>query len=114
MAAWYERAAQLGHVEAQFQLGLIFHYGVGALVGPNRPEMWRRSLSSRQGERASNLLALVFPHGTSVEKNPEAAFGWMAAAATAGKAEAQALLGDMYTHGQGCELDLAAAVVQIA
>ena len=24
---WYERAAKLGHVEAQFQLGLIFLYG---------------------------------------------------------------------------------------
>src|SRR3954447_12624924 len=27
---WYERAAQLGHVEAQLQLSLIFLYGVKA------------------------------------------------------------------------------------
>src|SRR4051812_44165482 len=50
---WYERAAQLGHVDAQFQLGLILLYGAKAGLGPNRPETWRQSSAVRLGDRAS-------------------------------------------------------------
>src|SRR5882757_477459 len=93
---WYERAAQLGHVEAQFQTGLAFLYGANAAVGLNRPETWRRSSAARLGDKASNAHDLVFPHGTSVERDLDAAFRWISAAAEAGKAEAQTILGNMY------------------
>ncbi len=102
---WYEWAARLGNVEAQFQLGLIFLHGEKPLLGPYRHETWRQSSAVRLGDKASNIHQLVFPHGTSVERDVDAAFRWISAAAERGKAEAQTVLGSMYSEGLGCEKD---------
>ena len=40
--AWYTKAAEHGHIEAQFELGMIFLQGAKSDQGPNTPASWMR------------------------------------------------------------------------
>ncbi len=96
---WYTRAAEAGHVDAQFQLGAI--YLNGATSGQNGANNWFKSAAQRNGEAAQQNLDVLFPNGIVVEKDIEAAIRWIVAAARSGKAEAQLILGEMCRRGLG-------------
>ena len=64
---WYERAADKGHVEAQYWLGTI--YFDGAKPGPSSASQWFESASQRDGEAARRTLKALFPNGIAVEQN---------------------------------------------
>jgi TPR repeat protein len=104
--AWYNSAAEAGHLDAQFQLGLTYLYGAAA--HPSVAE-WLRSTKENVGERAEHAANAMFPFGVTVPKDAERAHHWILRAAQSGKAEAQLVVADMYRQGRGCEKDLAEA-----
>jgi TPR repeat protein len=85
-AAWLERAAQGGWVEAQTLLATLYLYGLAGKGGGTR------------ATPGSPLFARVAGSATDEPDFP-AALKWARAAAEAGAAEAQALLGYILTSG---------------
>ena len=66
--AWFTRAAEQGHVEAQYHLGIALMHG--AEPGPTRPQDWLQAASQRDEDATRKTTDLVFPHGITVEKDP--------------------------------------------
>ena len=101
-SSWYRAAAELGHVEAQYQLGLICLRG--DKVGSSEPALvWLEAASSYDQNAAREALQLIFPNGLHVEPDIEEGARWIRAAAQAGKPEAHLILADLLRHGRGCE-----------
>jgi TPR repeat protein len=93
--SWFQKAAESGHIEAQFQLGLIyFHGGAGYWLLSNGPQSHEVTLKSVES---------LFSKGMVVERNDQLALRWLLAAAVSGKVEAQATIGDAYRQGRGIE-----------
>ncbi|MCG6205217.1 sel1 repeat family protein [Rhodopseudomonas sp. HC1] len=99
---WYEKAARVGDVASQFQLGKIMLHGSDPWIpATSRDDSLRWSKSS--------AMTTVFPAGVTLDKAPEAGFAWIEKAAAAGLRDAQAMLGDLLRAGRGCDVDLDAA-----
>ena len=96
-AACYRRAAEAGHAEAAFHLGLICLNGADPFKGPSQG--WFRAIAARDDEAARGIRDALFPNGVGVEKDIEAALRWLARASAAGLPEAQAVLGDLRRGG---------------
>ncbi|MCJ2043481.1 sel1 repeat family protein [Methylobacterium sp. J-078] len=103
---WYEQAAEAGHTEAQFELGvlLLADHDAGWCVGPSA----RWAMAAAQHN--SHLPDLVFPRGAVSRKDNERAYDWLSRAAERGKPEAQANLGWLLLKGIGCASDRAGAL----
>lgn len=98
---WHRVAAEMGHPDAQFELGLILlnKRDLGWMAG---------SLSAWLNHRADqekSLVAALFPAGLESDSDPAEAFSWLLRAAQAGKAEAQSNVGWLRLKGIGCERD---------
>src|SRR5205085_8881348 len=100
--AWYRRAAEQGHAEAQHQLSLAHFYGGRAHFDVGR---WYDGALEIDKNAADNNLELMFPNGISVSQDFPEALRWSTAAAEQGLAEAQAHTGMMYARGLGCQAD---------
>ncbi|WP_170249403.1 tetratricopeptide repeat protein [Methylobacterium haplocladii] len=102
---WFRAAAEGGHVESQFELGLI--------LLNNRDLFWAAGLSAvwlgHRADQEEPLAAALFPSAGATLKDPQAAFQWLMKAAMAGKPEAQANVGWLLLKGSGCETDRAEA-----
>ncbi|HWA93870.1 MAG TPA: tetratricopeptide repeat protein [Terracidiphilus sp.] len=62
-AEWYRRAAERGHRDAQYNLGLMYLDGEGVSADPYEGLRWLR-LSADQGEESAiRLLAVAFRNG---------------------------------------------------
>jgi hypothetical protein len=109
-ARQYQHAAQLGHAEAQFALGLVL---TGAL--PDSPRSARKSFNwfskaAQQGHpRAAYFLAMSYETGAGTEPNAERAFEWYRRAAKSGNSRAMNALAQMYATGAGIRTNLANA-----
>lgn len=102
---WFAAAAELGHAEAQFELGLI--------LLNKRDLSWMAGSSSawlnHRADQEKSLVAALFPAGFESDSDPAEAFAWLLRAAEAGKVEAQANVGWLRLRGIGCERDRAEA-----
>src|SRR4051812_6594004 len=97
---WFRKAAERGHAEAQYHLGLVYLHGGPADAGFVN---WFSQASDKQmAERNKDLL---FPNGLDVQADHAEALRWCRAAAEKGLAAAQANLALMYARGLGVELD---------
>ena len=106
---WYRQAADAGHLEAQFHLGLIHLQGHEAPRGVGGPRHWLDFASQRDDQQARATLDALFPNGISVEPDLDEALRWLHAAAQGGKAEAQVVLGDLARTGRGGAQDFGEA-----
>ncbi len=105
---YYQRAAQQGHAEAQFQLSLV-HLGRSGAHRSVPFQDWYRAASERDKEAADRNRELFFPNGFDVQQDAAEAARWSRAAAEQGIADAQANTGLIYARGVGCEPDYAEA-----
>lgn len=109
-ARQYQLAAERGHVEAQFSLGLVL---TGAV--PNSPRSARKSFhwfkkAAQQGHpMAAYFLAMSYETGAGTEPNGEQAFEWYRRAALGGSSLAMNALAHMYATGAGIRMNLANA-----
>lgn len=106
-ARQYQLAAELGHVEAQFALGLVL---TGAL--PDSPRSARKSFNwfdkaAQQGHpTAAYFLAMSYETGAGTAPNGERAFEWYRRAALSGNSRAMNALAHMYATGAGIRQNL--------
>ena len=102
---WYRVAAEAGHPDAQFELGLI--------LLNKRDLSWMAGSSSawlnHRADQEKSLVAVLFPAGFESDGDPADAYAWLLRAAEAGKAEAQANVGWLRLRGIGCGRDRAEA-----
>jgi uncharacterized protein len=103
-AAWHRRGAELGCVDAQFQLGRM--YLTGSEARPDGSQFWLEAVSGHESEVAKDAIKTLFPHGVAVARDDNEAVLWMTAASEGGRAESLAALGDLRRYGRGGPQDL--------
>jgi len=95
--AWYRRAAEQGHVEAQVGLAGMLGYG----EHKNRAEsiQWYCRAAEQQSIEAMHALGEIYYHGFDVVSDREEAVRYLTPAAEAGYPKSQLLLGECYRDG---------------
>lgn len=105
------RAAEAGHVEAQFLLGLAHHTGRGgAQANAAEAARWYRAAATAGHRDAAYLLGLAYWRGRGVRQDDRAATQWFARAAAAGQGEAAYHLALAHMLGRGVPRDDRAAL----
>jgi uncharacterized protein len=108
-AAWWEKAAAQGELQAIFNLGALhFNGDLGAKDVARAVALWKRS-----GEvlgRSAHLVADILYRGNGMPKDEAAGIQWYRKAAELGEAEAQLFFGNLLWDGKGVEKSQAQAV----
>ena len=66
---WYKKSASKGHVEAQFDLGMLYYEGKGVLQNYEEAFKWIKMASEAGFQKAFGILAQMLRKGIGVEKN---------------------------------------------
>ncbi len=90
---FFLKAAQQGHVEAQFKLGICYRRGWGETQDYDKAVKWYREAAERGHADAQNSLGTRYKKGQGVLRNPDKAKEWYLKAAEQGNAIAQKNLG---------------------
>jgi uncharacterized protein len=98
--------AEAGDVEAQFELGAIYHDGQGGVPQDYAKAREWFEKAANQGEVKSQFnLGVVYYTGKGVQQDFAKARYWFEKAAAAGNARSQFNLGVMYYQGEGVTKD---------
>ena len=134
-AEYFQKAAEEGHVDAQFNLGILYAKGLGVPKNKEDALRWLGKAASQGHAGAKKELGLLkggmekieneiqhvedpeeqddlgraYLHGEGVEQNYEEAAKWFRKAAEQGHRAAQFNLGMRYYGGQGVEKNLTEA-----
>ncbi|WP_042462226.1 tetratricopeptide repeat protein [Neobacillus dielmonensis] len=102
----YSNAAEHGHTEAQYQLGIAFKEGYG--VHSNLEEAYKWFEIASEGEHMNSLFEVgsFYYYRTDEKKDHKKAFEYLTKAAEKGHPEAQILLGKMYQNGEGTDVNI--------
>jgi TPR repeat protein len=107
--AFYQRAADLGHIRARNQLGYIYTYGAGAPVDLERGRKELERAVADGDVFAIHSLGMLYYEGRGVDRDFSRARALFEQAARAGHTYAMNSLGRMYQRGEGVAVDLEAA-----
>lgn len=103
---WYERAAQQGHVRAQWLLGGLYATGaVGVARDAKLATSWCKKAAQAGFAPAQATLGTLFAQAKRMDR----AVSWWSQAAAQGDAEAQFNLAQAYRAGKGVPVDLRTA-----
>ena len=105
----YEIAAQQGDAQAQYSLGLCYHYGEGTLKDPFSAFKWFCQAAEGGHAEAQYSVGVYHQQGIGTEQNSENALKWFEKAAIQNQAKAQHELGESFYHGRGVEKNPALA-----
>ena len=75
-ACWMYIAASQGHHEAQLDLSVFFHLGLGLAVDDKQSFLWLKTSASQGNKRAQSYLAHYYKTGIGVAKNAALAEAW--------------------------------------
>ena len=86
-AAWYQKAADKGHVDAQCDLGRCYYFGNGVEQDYRKAIEWFRKAANREigSAEAMCYLGNCYRYGNGVEPNREQAIKWYKKAAMDGE-----------------------------
>ena len=98
---WFLKAAEVGHSEAQFRLGLLYKNGDGVEKNSVEASRWYQKAAEQGFAKAQVNLGLMYQRGEGVEKNYSKAAEWQRKAANNGYSEGLLNLGNMYANGVG-------------
>lgn len=98
---WYRKAAEHGHLQAQYNLGICYANGDGVEKDMTEAVKWFREAAERGLAKAQYNLGYYYEIGEGVERDMTEAVKWYRKAADQGIAEAQANLGVCYLKGEG-------------
>ena len=113
MEVWYEKAAEQGDAEAQWELGLLYYHGQDTpyhksnFHGKGAPQDYKKAAkwfqkAAEQGDvGAQHYLGTLYYHGQGVPKNYKEAVKWFRKAAEQGLTLMQLYLGLIYAEGGG-------------
>ena len=104
-AYWYRRAAENGHTEAQYNLGVMYSWGNGIPANHEQAVYWVRKAAEKGYHQAEDHLCFLYFAGKGVQQDYKQAFGWGIRAARAGMAYSQWAVACMYYYGNGVERD---------
>jgi uncharacterized protein len=97
----WRQLAEQGDVLAQFNLGVMYHYGQGLPQDNAEAVNWHRKAAD-QGDLGAQLeLGGMYYDGQGVPQDYAEAAKWYRKAANQGNAAAQARLGGAYANGHG-------------
>lgn len=90
---WLDNAAELGFVEAQYNLACIYYNGEGMEQNYEAAAYWLFQAAHQGYAAAQDQLAYMYETGMGVEKDDREAIKWWQCAAEQGFAEAEYMLG---------------------
>lgn len=117
--AWYRKAAEQNHAEAQFNLGeLIWQSEIKNTnwasedfeKGFTEAVSWYQKAAEQGHAEAQHTLGLLYINGNMVTQDQAQGVSWLYKAAEQGHVESQIQLGVMYRDGRGVPQDHAQAV----
>ena len=101
--------AEEGDVKAQYNVGWMNAYGIGALQDYEGAVNWYRKSADQDFVHAQFNLGNMYLRGDGVEQDYTLAFSWFLKAAEQGDAASQYNLGRMYILGKGVVANMAEA-----
>lgn len=104
LALW-QPLAEAGHVDAQFNLGLMYDHGAGVPRHLETAAMWYQQAAEAGDRTAQSYLGEMYAKGQGVEQSFNKAAEWYEKAALGGDGRAQYNLGILYASGKGVPLD---------
>lgn len=96
---YLSQAAQNGHIEGMFNLGMAFELGKGVDKNINAAFEWQLKAAEKGWLKAQRKVAKMYEHGTGVQSSPIEAFNWYQKAAQQGDADSQLELGAIFMQG---------------
>lgn len=97
--SYYERAARLGHVSAQGNLGTLYFFAEdGALKDQEKAVSWWQEAATNGDARSQYMLGVLFFNGDVVSRDWTRAYAWMGLAASSGLPEASQAETSMLKH----------------
>ncbi len=98
---YYLKAANRGHISAQYSLGILYFYGHGIEVNYEKAFKCFSEAADKGSGEAQCFLGYLYENGEGVKQDYSKAFEWYSKAAAQGVPEAQFNLGVMFDNGQG-------------
>ena len=93
--------AEAGDDGAQYNLGLMYHKGMGVLQDDAAAVKWWRLAAEQGNVKAQHNLGVMYDNGMGVLQDYAEAVKWYRLAAEQGVARAQTNIGVMYEYGYG-------------
>jgi len=109
-AFFYRVAAEQGHKEAMFCLGVCFENGRGVPQEYRKAKKWYEESALLGHPRAQYHLGRCYKKGLGVDVNYEEAFAWFLKSAEQGYVLAQNNVGVCYEEGIGVPVNLVKAI----
>ncbi|KAG0229820.1 hypothetical protein BGW42_001346 [Actinomortierella wolfii] len=97
-SVWYRRAAEQGHIDAQYQLGEYLHLGKGVVRCYTEAASWYLKAASQGHAEAQIALGWAYQYGLGVDKDEIESDYWYYRAALQGHAKAQDILAGQDRH----------------
>jgi len=92
--------ANKGNVDALFNMGRYYYYGIGVVKNYATSVKWLTKAAAKDNVNAMLLLGEIYKEGLGVKKDFQKSLEWMKKAATKGNADAAYELGEMYEDGK--------------
>ena len=101
----FSEAAEEGHSDSQFNLGLMYENGLGVSKEEKMAVAWYLKAALRGNSNAQYNLAVLYENGRGTDINFAQANHWYREAAVQGDGLAIGNLGMLYMRGQGVKED---------
>lgn len=98
-AFWFRKAADNGIANAAYNLGVLYHQGLGLKKDMKEAIRWYKTAAGKGHPEAQYNLGIAFIEGIGVPYDPQAAAKYFESAASAGVVEAAYNLGMIYENG---------------
>ena len=112
-AKLYERAAELGDLVAQFNLGVFYEHGQGVPVDRRLAETYLERSATQGHDSAQLNLGLLYQSGVEGVPDYKKAIYWLQMAAESGNPKAHGAIGSMYFGGHGVNQNTAKAIYHL-
>ena len=96
-----KKRAEQGDAVAQFNLGVMYHFGLGTPKNDLEAFKWTAKASEQGDVLAQSSLGWSYDNGRGTSQNYQEAVKWYTKAAEQGDAVAQFNVGLMYAKGEG-------------
>lgn len=108
--AQLRRAADLGHLEAVYEVGVAYSQGKGVAQDYAEAARWFEKAAAQGHPSGQYNIGLMYRQGLGVRQSDPAALGWLRQAAQGGIARAHAQVGMIYIEERGVPRDDAQAL----
>jgi TPR repeat protein len=108
-ATCFQKAADLGHRDAQYFLANLYYNGAGVKKDFSEAAKWVQKAAEQEHEDAQFRTGVLYRDGVGVNKDYREAARWFRRAAEKGHRDAQCSVALLYYDGEGVDKDYAEA-----